>query len=735
MRYLNEVKLAGLLHDIGKFYQKAGTGKTVAGVKVQGHHALVSANFVEYYRTTFEKLGLNVDAVKEMVQHHHTRSYGNNVGITVNEAKVDFKSICNVINIADNISSSERLEDTNIKTGGNYAVVPLASIFSTWSPDNKKYNYPVGKFATTHNKASSSYTENSTAINTSHIEEFARELEDIEVNADTDFNTYFDALNELLRKYLWCIPSDSQQRLPDVSLYDHLKTTSALAAVIYDELVTNPLYKKGLRSDKEALGWEFTNEAVAKVDSFAILKVGIKNPERFIMKNHTGEVSNLEYIEVNKKFLSNSISTLERTILNTGTPLSTANVVIKQTYTRYILVNSNNVPAIVENFNKYNTSFSIETGMEVYFEMSVVNIPQHDMGTQNVHKYIRELDKVFESSGEYKEELGTKYYGIDGIITSENAWLDSKGIFTTSTTREMPKLSENVQGTIGEFIKNTENKALCIVRISIDNLDESMEDLFKISSKTLDTFTKEYTRKRMIAETTGTFEDNDKDEEADTFEYATISRVATATRMISDGMSLRYNNTILVTTSPNTVEFIAPANDILTHVNNFRTRMNKMTFGKLTFTAHIISFKASDELEYVYRRLTNSCENKSDVTNIILYNGKSLKWDEIGEAKALMESVNKSLELNMSNIYKIREFISGYYEYVATGNVTPVLGIARYFNNKEKNFNDKTIDSVVCNFVTEQFNAINSGKKPSHMLEVLLELMNDSLSIKIRRDK
>ena len=98
MRYLNEIKLAGLLHDIGKFYQKAGTGKTVAGVKVQGHHALVSANFVEHYRSTFEALGLNVDAVKEMVQHHHTKSYGNNTGITVDEAKIEFRPICNIVN-------------------------------------------------------------------------------------------------------------------------------------------------------------------------------------------------------------------------------------------------------------------------------------------------------------------------------------------------------------------------------------------------------------------------------------------------------------------------------------------------------------------------------------------------------------------------------------------------------------------------------------------------------------
>ena len=109
MKYLNEIKLAGLLHDIGKFYQKAGTGKTVAGVKVGGHHALVSASFVEHYRSTFAKLGINVDAVKEMVQHHHTNGY-DSTDVTVNEAQDEFRPICNIVNYADNISSSERLE-------------------------------------------------------------------------------------------------------------------------------------------------------------------------------------------------------------------------------------------------------------------------------------------------------------------------------------------------------------------------------------------------------------------------------------------------------------------------------------------------------------------------------------------------------------------------------------------------------------------------------------------------
>lgn len=726
MRYLNEVKLAGLLHDIGKFYQKAGGSKTVAGVKLGGHHAIVSASFVEHYRSTFEKLGLNVDAVKEMVQHHHTNGHGD-TGVTVGEAKDEFRPICNIVNYADNISSSERLEATDFKNGGYYATVPLTSIFNAWAP-GKKYNYSVGLFNKNHDKASTSHISNDTKTNQSYIEAFADELSLIK---EDTFDAYLNKLNELLKKYLWCIPSDSQQRLPDVSLYDHLKTTSALATIIYDEAVNNPEYKNGLRSDKKDIGWEFRFNSAESIDSFALIIVGIKNPEKFIVTNHDNSVSSLEFIEKNKRFVANCLRSIENDILNAGTPLGSVNTVIKATYSRYILVNSHNIPAIVSILNKHNAKLGIQTGMEIYFEMSAVNIPKEEMGTQNIHKYIRELDAVFEKSGFCKINLGTKYYGISGIITDWHSWLDSNSVFSDAEAYKMPDIPEKVQNNIKEFIKNTSDKSLCIVRLNIDNLDEAMDKLFQISDKTLETFTKEYQRKQMIDEVTGNTETT-PDVDSDAYEYATISRVATATRMINDAMSLRQSNSVVVTNSKSHTEFITSVIDIFNTVKSFKSRIERMTLGGLTFTAHIVSFKASDELEYVYSRLTDECVLHESCSNAVFYNGKCMSWGDIDEVNKLMESVESSLALNKSNIYKLREFISGYYDYLYSGNVSSLLGIARFFNNKEKNFNDKTIDRVVNDFVTSQFRAINSGKEPSYMLEILLELINDAISINIR---
>ena len=69
--------------------------------------------------------------------------------------------------------------------------------------------------------------------NTGFINNFTEEIAKLERATISDFNTGYTMINSLLLKYLWCIPSSSFDRVPDVSLYDHLKTTSAISACLY----------------------------------------------------------------------------------------------------------------------------------------------------------------------------------------------------------------------------------------------------------------------------------------------------------------------------------------------------------------------------------------------------------------------------------------------------------------------------------------------------------------------
>lgn len=65
------------------------------------------------------------------------------------------------------------------------------------------------------------------------IQKFIREFNMLRRQNISDFNTLYTIVSTLLLKYTWCVPSSFKDKLPDVSLYDHLKTTSAIAACLY----------------------------------------------------------------------------------------------------------------------------------------------------------------------------------------------------------------------------------------------------------------------------------------------------------------------------------------------------------------------------------------------------------------------------------------------------------------------------------------------------------------------
>ena len=67
-----------------------------------------------------------------------------------------------------------------------------------------------------------------------------------------DFDCLLTHLVGMLQKHTWCIPSNTQEEFPDVSLYDHLKTTAAIAACLYRYHQSNGnLNDKAVKADAE----------------------------------------------------------------------------------------------------------------------------------------------------------------------------------------------------------------------------------------------------------------------------------------------------------------------------------------------------------------------------------------------------------------------------------------------------------------------------------------------------
>lgn len=68
----------------------------------------------------------------------------------------------------------------------------------------------------------------------------------------TDFNTLYLRILNLLHEYCWAIPADVTRKIRDVSLFDHLKTTSAIAACLYQyHAVQNTFSEKAIKSEQE----------------------------------------------------------------------------------------------------------------------------------------------------------------------------------------------------------------------------------------------------------------------------------------------------------------------------------------------------------------------------------------------------------------------------------------------------------------------------------------------------
>ena len=723
--YVKEVQLAGILHDIGKFYQKSGRkGAEVAGIMVKGHHAQVSSSFIENYRKQFIKYDIDVDAVKEMVQRHHTSDRNNNGDVLVSKAKPEYKNICNLVNYADNISSSERFDNTDVGSGTSYITEPLTSVLSVWATGSK-HNYPVGEMEAYFDKASDTHLKNDSELNEKWIKHFANRIESWVFEAET-FEEMFNRIDETLREYLWCFPSDSTQRLADVSLYDHLKTTSAIAAVMYDELVNNPENQTGMKSINKEMGWEFKDSASKTVDKFTLIRVGIENIEEFILDNElTHEVKNLRFVDNNKRYAEDKLNKFIKAVLNSG-GLTEANIVINQQFNKYILVNTSRLCDIVNYINEINREVCVETSMKIGLCMSSIEIPRDDMDAQNIYKYIKQLDMNFNTKS-------GNYINHTALIVNTEGWANSAALFGTKAIYTCVKATKSDE--ITEFIENTPNKTLALVTMQISNLTEAYDNMFKASNIKIKEATKTVSSKLAVSMKAAGINDEalGRKESDGVIEYGTLSRIATANRLVNEALEqLENTNTATVSRTMNSITFITPADGIMETLNVFKTRISKMSFNGFNVTADFVTFNINDEIEYVHDNLERIRDkvNESGKRTDIYYNGRPMRWVDIEQAEKLTEAVKKSVKLNKSNLYRIREFIEGYYEARKTGKNKPALGISRFFNKKNKgHLSPRHTDPYLVEFVEVAFKKFMHEDKHNHMLGILSEIINDNISI------
>ena len=220
--------IGSLLHDIGKVIYRDGSDRR--------NHSVSGYDFL---KEILKKEGLEEDEeILNCVRYHHLEP--------LKEANLEDNDLAYIVYLADNIAAfADRREKENIEKKGFDLKVPLQSVFNIlngnhqnfyYAPvdinDNAKINYPSAE--------KKEFSKEFYIKIRQRMTENLREMEWSEL--------YLNSLLEVMEANLSYIPSStSNKELSDISLYDHVKLTAAIASCIYDYLNENYLnYKQEL---------------------------------------------------------------------------------------------------------------------------------------------------------------------------------------------------------------------------------------------------------------------------------------------------------------------------------------------------------------------------------------------------------------------------------------------------------------------------------------------------------
>ncbi|MFN3346872.1 MAG: HD domain-containing protein, partial [Candidatus Bipolaricaulaceae bacterium] len=237
---LGKIALAGLLHDIGKFGQRAGQtsdrGKD---------HAAVGNKFVNQYVPKHWR-----DALAPVGWHHGDP-----------EGKGHELYAVQVVMVADRLSAGEREHYEEEEKGELKQMLSpfsrlAAASHPAWLPLSPLKLHPDHLFP------------DERPLDQEHIhrgyerlwQEFCQEALALckQHEASPNLEAYILSISDLLLRYTWCVPSAYYYDVPDVSLYDHLRATAALAACLFAAFRDRPEELRRLASQlrhQEAGAW------------------------------------------------------------------------------------------------------------------------------------------------------------------------------------------------------------------------------------------------------------------------------------------------------------------------------------------------------------------------------------------------------------------------------------------------------------------------------------------------
>ena len=224
-REYQTVVLAALLHDIGKFLNRAD---------VQKKHPLFSADYVSSaeFKKRIGKDWVNFELLKILVQRHHEY---HKMPDELQVQKIDdphIRALAYIVSRADNYSSMERLDEEPSELDfKNAMLMSILTRVDIGKGQPIPHFYNIRKLSP---RASFPVPIDELSQLRYRYEELHSEFGKSFLNfIPKTFDSLFNGYLSLLEEFFWCVPSDTRDKFNDVSLYDHLSTTSAITACLY----------------------------------------------------------------------------------------------------------------------------------------------------------------------------------------------------------------------------------------------------------------------------------------------------------------------------------------------------------------------------------------------------------------------------------------------------------------------------------------------------------------------